>query len=72
MTILQIEVVMRPKHIGGDNRGELAAMLHVIALVHHINHSLGEGVSKVAVVRRSVMHHGLIYGVCGLVGEDAG
>jgi len=45
--LLQIEVVMWPKDIGGDDRRELASVLLIVALVHHVDHALGVRVAVV-------------------------
>lgn len=40
--------------------------------VHNIDHALGVRVTIVRVMRRALVDHGLVNGVCGLVGENAG
>lgn len=40
-------------------------------LVLHVNHALGVRVAKIGVVRRTIVNHRLVDGVCGLVREDA-
>ena len=55
MSILHIEVVVGSKYIAGDNGGELATVLLSVALVHHINHSFGMTVAKVAIMRRTIV-----------------
>lgn len=44
---------------------------HLVAAVEHVDHALGVRVPFVAGVRRAIVHHGLVDGVGGLVGEDA-
>lgn len=39
--------------------------------VHDIDHALGVGVTVVGVVGRTLVDHGLVNGVGGLVGENA-
>ena len=72
MAILKVKVIMRAKHIAGHNRGEFATMLLSIAAIHHINHPLGIAVAEIAVVRRTIMHHGLINRVGCLIWKNAG
>ena len=56
----------------GSVPGEHVPVLLVVSPVHDVDHPLGVGVAKVGVVRRPVVHHGLVYRVGRLVGEDAG
>ena len=72
MALLDVEVVVRPEHVTGDDGGEHAAVLLVVGLVLDVDHPLGVGVAEVGGVRRTVVDHGLVYGVGRLVGEDAG
>ena len=44
---------------------------HLVAAVEDVDHALRVGVPLVTGVRGSVVHHGLVDGVGGLVGEDA-
>jgi len=69
--ILKIVVVMGTKDVGRNDRGEVAAILLVVSLVLNINHTLGVSVAKVGLVRRTIVNHGLVDGVAGLVGENA-
>ena len=66
------EVVMRSVDVGGDDGGEVAAVLLVVALVHHVDHALGVGIPSVTGVRGTIMHHSLINRICGLVRKYAG
>jgi len=70
--VLEIIVVVGTKDVGGNDRGEVAAILLVVCLVLDIDHTLSVGIAKVGLVRRTVVDHGLIDRVGGLVGEDAG
>lgn len=45
--LFEVEVVVRTEDVGGDDRGELAAVLLVVTLVHHVDHTLGVGVTVV-------------------------
>lgn len=56
------------EHLKSCTLHELA---HLVAAVEHINHALGVRVCLVAGVGRPVVHHTLVDGVGGLVGEDA-
>jgi len=67
-----VEVIVGSKDIGGDDRGEVASVLLVVSAVHDIDHALGVRVTVVGVVRRTLMNHGLVNGVRGLVRENAG
>ena len=69
---LDAEIVMWTIDVRGDDTGEVAAVLVVVALVHDIDHALGIGISAVGVVGRSAVHHGLVDRVGGLVRENAG
>lgn len=69
---LEVIVVVRAENVSGDKAGEVAAVLLVVAPVENVDHTLGIGVTLVAVVGRAVVNHGLIDGIGGLVGEDAG
>jgi hypothetical protein len=40
--------------------------------VLNIDHTFCIGIAKVRVVRRPIVDHGFIYGIGGLIGEDAG
>ena len=71
-SLLDIEIIMRAKHITGYDRGELTAILFMIGFVLNINHSLGVRVAKVGRMWRSIVNHGFIYGITGLVRKDAG
>jgi hypothetical protein len=70
--VLEVIVVVGTKDVGGNDRGEVAAILLVVCLVLDIDHTLSVGIAKVGLVRRTVVDHGLIDRVGGLVGEDAG
>ncbi len=70
MRILEVEVIMRTVDVSGDDGGELAAILLCIRVVRDINHALGVSVGAVREVWRTVVHHGLVDGVRGLVRED--
>ena len=69
---LEVVVVVGAEDVCGDEAGEVAAVLLVVATVEDVDHALGVGVALVAVVGRPVVDHGLVDGVGGLVGEDAG
>lgn len=71
MRVLQMEVVIRPIHVGGDHRGELAAVLRVVGLVGGVDQTLRIRVSEVGVVGRSVMNHRLVNWVSSFVRENA-
>ena len=43
----------------------------IVALVHDIDHTFGVGVTVVGGVRRTIVDHGLVNGVGGLVRKDA-
>lgn len=49
------EVVVRAVDVGGDDRGVVAAVLLLVAAVHHVDHAFGIGVSFVGSVRRAVV-----------------
>ena len=40
-------VIMRSVNVGGDDGGEVASVLLVVALVHHIDHPLRIGIARV-------------------------
>ena len=69
---LDVEGVVGAVDVGGDDGGELAAVLLVVEAVEDLDHPLGVGVALVAEVRRAVVDHLLGDGIAGLVGEDAG
>ena len=64
-------VIVRTVDVGGHDGGEVASVLLSIQTVHHLDHTLGVGVSLVGIVWRTRMNHGFIDGVGRLVGEDA-
>jgi len=72
VAVLEVVVIVGSVDVGGDNAGEVAAVLLVVGLVEDINHPLGIGVAKVGGMRGPVVDHGLVDGVGGLVREDAG
>jgi len=72
MPILNGEVVMRSVNVGGDDAGEVASILFMVGPVHGVNEAFGIGVPFIGGVWRSIVEHGLIDGVGGFVGEDAG
>ena len=72
MAILEVEVIVGSVDVAGDDAGELASVLALVRLVQDVDHPLGHGVAVVGVVRRAQVDHGLVDGVRGLVGEDAG
>ena len=49
------EVVVRAVDVGGDDRGVVAAVLFLVAAVHHVDHAFGIGVSFVGSVRGAVV-----------------
>lgn len=51
--------------------GSVVGMLFPLP-VHDIDHALGVGVAIVGVVGRTLVNHGLVNGVGGLVRENAG
>ncbi len=55
MSIFNVEVVMGTKDIAGDDRSEGLPILLLVAVVQHINHSLGVAVAEVAIVRRAIV-----------------
>jgi hypothetical protein len=69
---LNVEIVMRPINIGRNDRGEVTAVFLGVGSAHGINEPLGVGISLVTGVRWSVMQHGLVDGIGGLIGEYAG
>ena len=71
MAILNVEVVVRPEDVGGDDGGEAAAVLLKVTPVLDIDHPLGIGVAEIGAVRWPIVDHGLIDGVRRLVWEDA-
>ena len=66
------KVVVGAVNVGGDDGGKVAAVLFGIGPVERVEEALGVGVAFVGRVRGSVVEHGLVNGVGGLVGEDAG
>ena len=51
MSVLQVEVVVRPVDVAGHDGGELDAVLVGVHSVHHVDHALGEAVAVVGRVR---------------------
>jgi hypothetical protein len=41
LTVFQVIVVVRAKDVGGDDCGEVAAILFLVQPVLHVNHALG-------------------------------
>ena len=72
MSILNTKVIMRSIDVGGNNGSEVASILFGIGSVHGINQSFGVRVSLVTGVGWSIVEHGFVDWVFGLVGEDAG
>ena len=72
VAVLDGEVVVRAVDVGGDDGGEVAAILLGVGAVHGVDEALGVGISLVGGVGRSVVQHRLVDGVGRLVGEDAG
>jgi len=69
--VLQVEVIMRTIDVGGDDGGEVAAILLMVSVVGDVNHTLGMCIGCIGEVRGTIVDHGLIDGISGLVGEDA-
>lgn len=44
----------------------------MVAVVHRVHEALGDGVAQVGAMRSSVVQHGLVNGIGGLIGKDAG
>ena len=40
VSALDVEVVERAEHVGGDDRREKHAVLHRVRAVHHVDHAL--------------------------------
>jgi hypothetical protein len=68
--VFKVIVIMGAEDVGGDDRGEVASVLLVVSLVLNIDHTLSVSITKVGFVRRTVVDHGLINGIGGLVGEN--
>ena len=66
------KVVMRSVDVSGDDGGEVAAVLLIVALVHHIDHALSVGIPSVTGVRGTIVYHSLINWIGSLVREYAG
>ena len=64
-------VIIRTVDVGGHDGGEVASVFLSIQTIHHLDHTLGVGVSFVGIVWRTRMNHGFIDGVGRLVREDA-
>ena len=72
MAVADVEVVVGTEDVAGDDGGKFAAVLLSVSSVHHVQHALGVAVAEVAVVGRSVVDHGFVDGVGGLVRKNAG
>jgi len=51
-----LEVIVGPKNIARNDRGEHATMLLVVSVVLHVDQPLGMAVAKVGRMGRTVMH----------------
>ena len=72
MAVLNAEVVIRPIDVRRDNGSEIAAVLVLVAAVHHVDHALRVRVAFIGMVWRAQMHHGFINWVRGSIGEYTG
>jgi len=45
MSILDVEVIIGPINVSGDDGGEVHPILLIIATVQHVNHTLGIGIA---------------------------
>jgi len=66
---LDVEVVVGAVNVGGDDGGEVAAVLLLVAPRHHVKHALGIGVPLIGRMRRPIMNHALINRVRRLIRE---
>ena len=58
--------------VGGYDGCVVATVLLVVTLVHHVDHALGISIPRITRVRRAIVNHCLINGICRLVRENAG
>jgi hypothetical protein len=72
VTILNGKVVMWSINVGGDNGRKVASIFFRICSVHGINETFGIRVAFVRGVGWTVVKHGFVNGIGGLVGKDAG
>ena len=52
MAVLNVEIVVMPKDVGGHDRSELGAVLRIVCPVDHVDHALSVRVALVGMVRR--------------------
>ena len=71
MPVLDGEIVVRTVDVRGDDAREVAPVLFGVGAVHRVDEALGVCVPLVGRVRRAVVKHGLVDGICRLVREDA-
>lgn len=71
VAVLDAEVVVRAVDVRGDDGGEVAAVLLIVAPVHYVNHTLRVSVSNIGAMWRAVVNHRFIDRVGGFVWEDA-
>lgn len=71
VTILNAEIIEWTINVGGDNRGKVAPILFGIGTIHGINEAFGVGVTFVGGVGWTIVQHGFVDRVGGLVGKDA-
>lgn len=71
VTILNAEIIGWTINVGGDNRGKVAPILFGIGTIHGINEAFGVGITLVGGVGWTIVQHGFVDWVGGLVGKDA-
>jgi hypothetical protein len=65
------EVVVGTVDVRWDDRRVVAAVLLVVADIHHVDHALCVGIASIGTVRWPIVHHCLINGVRCLIWEYA-
>lgn len=72
MSVLNRKIIMWAVDIGWDDGCEVASIFFSVSTVHSINETFRICVSFVGGVGRTVVKHGFINGISGLIGKDAG
>jgi hypothetical protein len=68
--VLDGKIIVRAVNVGGNDGSEIAPVLFGVGSIHGIDQTLGISISLIAGVRRTVVQHGFVDRVGGLVGEN--
>jgi hypothetical protein len=66
-----LKIIIGAVNVGGDDGGEIAAVLFTIGTTRHIQHALRVGISLIGMMRCTQVKHSFINRVGNLVGEHA-